>query len=95
MELVAVSGPPYTMTNNSTEVNKINKGNVAPIYINKFDDKSKINGMEVRDLVKHTTKNINDQIPPFQWSNSEFADESHEGLPDRWAFKPFAPKWSW
>lgn len=63
-----------------------------------------INGLEIRDLVKHQQEEAEkeslellnkDVIQPFQWSESDFKDEAHEGLPDLWNFGPFRPAWSW
>lgn len=100
---VAIAGPPYTHVsklNNTT----INKGNIAPIYTHQFDDKPSIDGLEIRDLVKHqleeaeqeTLEILNrDVIKPFQWSESDFKNKSHTGLPDKWEFGIFQPKWSW
>ena len=35
-----------------------------------------------------------DQQPPFIWSQSRCNKEvPHVGLPDKWDFKPFVPKW--
>lgn len=102
-EFVAISAPPYTEVNpNATS--PINKGNVAPIYTEQFNDKPNINGLEIRNLVKHqqeeaeqeTLDRLNrDVVKPFQWSDSSFGNYKHAGLPDKWAFGPFRPKWSW
>lgn len=89
----AISGPPYTQAN-TTEV-PINKGNIAPIYTDQFDDEPTINGMEMRDLIKHYMEEEEDGTPPFAWSESAFNSLPHEGLPDTWEFKPYMPKWSW
>jgi hypothetical protein len=32
---------------------------------------------------------------PFQWSNSQFANETHIGLPDLWQFNAVQPEWFW
>ncbi|CAH0715655.1 unnamed protein product, partial [Brenthis ino] len=103
LDFIAISSPPFTEVTNMTEV-QINKGNVATIYTNQFDDVPTINGLEIRDLVKQqqeeavkeTIELLNkNAVKPFQWSESEFKDEAHEGLPDLWNFGPFRPNWSW
>ncbi|CAG4956200.1 unnamed protein product [Colias eurytheme] len=102
LQIVAISSPPFTESN-ATKV-PINKGNIASIYTDKFDDVPMLNGLEIRDLVKQrrqeeeekTLKMLNkDIIKPFQWSESEFDNDAHEGLPDVWNFGPFVPNWSW
>ena len=36
-----------------------------------------------------------DQVPPFQWSKSDFAGTvKHMGQPDLWKFEPVHHKWS-
>ncbi|RVE52127.1 hypothetical protein evm_003200 [Chilo suppressalis] len=99
-EFNALSGPPYTKINTT----KFNKGNVAPIYTHQFDNKPSIDGLEIRDLVKHQIEEARqedleylnrDVIKPFQWSESEYKDRKRLGLPDNWAFQPIIPKWSW
>lgn len=79
---------------------KLNKGNLASIYTDAFDDEPTINGLQIRDLVKQKAEEelemLNkDTLQPFQWSDSSFNDITHEGLPDKWAFGPFKPQWSW
>jgi hypothetical protein len=32
---------------------------------------------------------------PFQWSKSQFANETHIGLPDLWQFNAVQPEWFW
>lgn len=63
-----------------------------------------IDGLEIRDLVKHQQEEAEkktierlkkNELKPFQWSESDFNDEAHEGLPDVWNFGPFKPNWSW
>lgn len=82
----------------------MNKGNIAPIYTHQFDNNPTIDGFEIRDLVKQQLEEAEqenleflnrDVITPFQWSESEFKNRTHHGLPDKWAFEPFKPKWSW
>ncbi|ELU15812.1 hypothetical protein CAPTEDRAFT_183314 [Capitella teleta] len=34
-----------------------------------------------------------DDVPPFQWSTSDFANVTHVGLPDLWKFQPITHKW--
>ncbi|XP_026492159.1 putative phospholipase B-like lamina ancestor [Vanessa tameamea] len=105
LEFIAISSPPFTevMKSNKTDV-PINKGNVASIYTDQFDDVPMINGLEIRDLVKHQQEEAEkeslemlkkNELKPFQWSESDFNDEAHEGLPDIWNFGPFSPNWSW
>ncbi|XP_021188181.3 putative phospholipase B-like lamina ancestor [Helicoverpa armigera] len=104
LDIVAVSGPPYTeIQPNATKI-LLNKGNVAPIYTELLNDKPDINGIEIRDLVLHEQEKAEedklellnkDLIKPFDWSESEFKNASHQGLPDRWAFSLYSPKWTW
>ncbi|XP_045773042.1 putative phospholipase B-like lamina ancestor [Maniola jurtina] len=103
LDFVAISSPPFTEPT-KLNITKINKGNVASIYTDQFDDVPMINGLEIRDLVKHQQEEAEkeslellnkDVIQPFQWSESDFKDEAHEGLPDLWNFGPFRPAWSW
>ncbi|VVC92176.1 unnamed protein product [Leptidea sinapis] len=101
LQLTGISSPPFTEYNSTVP---INKGNIATIYTDKFDDVPSLNGLEIRDLVrqrrleeeeeaiKELTKDV---IKPFKWSESEYKDEAHEGLPDLWNFGPFVPNWSW
>ena len=35
-----------------------------------------------------------DNIPPFQWSTSDFKNLSHLGQPDLWKFKPIQTTWT-
>ena len=35
-----------------------------------------------------------DNLPPFQWSKSDFDHLSHVGQPDLWNFKPFHTRWT-
>lgn len=35
-----------------------------------------------------------DQVPPFQWSTSPYADLLHMGHPDTWTFKPIKVTWT-
>ncbi|CAH2096323.1 unnamed protein product [Euphydryas editha] len=102
LDLIAVSSPPFSEVN-ITAV-PINKGNVASIYTDQFDDVPMINGIEIRDLIKHQQEEAEkkslemlkkNELKPFQWSESDFNDEAHEGLPDVWNFGPFRPNWSW
>lgn len=45
---------------------------------------------------KETLELLNrDMIKPFKWSETEFMNVSHKGLPDVWAFGEFSPNWSW
>ncbi|KAI8436683.1 hypothetical protein MSG28_010171 [Choristoneura fumiferana] len=105
LKFVAISSPPYSNCNrtNASTI-PLNKGTVATVYTDQFDDEPTINGPEIRDLVKRqqeeeaqeTLDLLNrDVIKPFQWSKSEFQNEAHEGLPDTWNFGSFTPKWSW
>lgn len=82
----------------------MNKGNFAPIYTKEFDNKPTINSLEIRDLVKQqheeaeqeTLELLNrDVVKPFEWSESEFVNNSRQGLPNKWAFTHFKPDWSW
>lgn len=102
LDLIAVSSPPFSEVN-ITAV-PINKGNIASIYTDQFDDMPMIDGLEIRDLVKHQQEEAEkktiemlkkNELKPFQWSESDFNDEAHEGLPDVWNFGPFRPNWSW
>lgn len=99
---MAISGPPFAETND-TQV-PVNKGNVASIYTDKFDDVAVLNGIEIRNLVKQRRQEeeekslkllSKDGVKPFQWSESDFMKDPHEGLPDVWNFGTFAPDWSW
>lgn len=83
---------------------QLNKGNVAPIYTQQFNDKPDINGLEIRDLVQHQQEEAEeeklellnkDAVKPFDWSESVFKNFSHTALPDRWAFNLYTPNWSW
>lgn len=103
LEFVAVAGPPYTEIQANTTV-QLNKGNVAPIYTQQFNDKPDINGLEIRDLVQHQQEEAEeeklellnkDAVKPFDWSESVFKNFSHTALPDRWAFNLYTPNWSW
>lgn len=105
MEFVGISSPPYmeSKTLNTTDM-PINKGNLVSTYTDQFDDVPSIDGMEIRDLVRHqqeeakqeTLDELNrDVVKPFQWSESAFSNDTHEVLPDKWEFKPFQPNWSW
>ncbi|CAH2269291.1 putative phospholipase B-like lamina ancestor [Pararge aegeria] len=103
LDFVAISSPPFTEPAKKN-ITKVNKGNVASIYTDQFDDVPMINGLEIRDLVKHQQEEAEkeslellnkDVIQPFQWSESSFKEEAHEGLPDLWNFGPFRPHWSW
>lgn len=104
LEFIAISGPPYTETEDNATKAFINKGNFAPIYTNEFDNRPTINTMEIRDLVKQqqeeaeqeTLELLNkDVVKPFEWSESDFVNNTRQGLPDKWAFTPFIPNWSW
>lgn len=110
LRMTAVSGPPFTddPNTNITEIEDIplNKGTAAlvPIYTDQFDNVPNIDGLEIRDLVKHHEEeaieeyleNIDQNvITPFQWSDSPFAKVKHESLPDKWAFDGLNWKWSW
>ncbi|XP_068633401.1 putative phospholipase B-like lamina ancestor [Battus philenor] len=102
LELVAISSPPFTEPSklNETET-PINKGNVASIYTDQFDDEPTINGLQIRDLIKQKAEQESleilnkDTLKPFQWSESSFKDTTHEGLADKWDFGLFRPAWSW
>ncbi|KAM3965130.1 phospholipase B domain containing lamina ancestor isoform 1-T2 [Aphomia sociella] len=103
LDFIAISGPPYTHTSKSNNTN-INKGNIAPIYTHQFDDKPSIDGLEIRDLVKHQMEEAEQEtleilnrnvVKPFQWSESDFKNKPHTGLPDKWEFGIFEPNWSW
>lgn len=104
LQFFAISGPIFTeIQPNKTRTN-INKGNLAPIYTELLNNNSNINGMEIRDLVLQRQEKaeqdmmelINkDLIKPFNWSESPYQNETHVGLPDKWAFEPFSPNWSW
>lgn len=100
LEFAAISGPPYTKVN----ATKVNKGNIAPIYTHEFDNNPSIDGLEIRDLVKQQREEAEqenleylnrDVIKPFQWSESDYKTRPHQGLPDKWEFEAFEPKWSW
>lgn len=82
----------------------LNKGNVAPIYTELLNNKPDVNGIEIRDLVMHEQEKAEedklellnkDLIKPFDWSEGEFKNTTHLGLPDRWAFELYTPKWTW
>lgn len=104
LDFFAISGPPYTeIQPNATKI-LLNKGNVAPIYTELLNNKPDVNGIEIRDLVMHEQEKAEedklellnkDLIKPFDWSESEFKNATHQGLPDRWAFGLYAPKWTW
>ncbi|XP_023934814.1 putative phospholipase B-like lamina ancestor isoform X2 [Bicyclus anynana] len=103
LDFIAISSPPFTEPA-KLNITKVNKGNVASTYTNQFDDVPMINGLEIRDLVKHQQEEAErgsleilnkDVIKPFSWSESDFKEEPHEGLPDLWNFGPFRPVWSW
>lgn len=104
VEFIAVSGPPYTEVQaNATEL-RINKGNLAPIYTKEFDNQPTINSIEIRDLVKQQIEEAKQEtldefnkniVQPFDWSKSDFVNDTHRGLPDKWAFVSFKPNWSW
>jgi len=34
-----------------------------------------------------------DNLPPFQWTKSDFKDVPHVGQPDLWKFSPIIHKW--
>ncbi|KAH9644783.1 hypothetical protein HF086_007871 [Spodoptera exigua] len=104
LDFFAISGPPYTEIQPNITNTRINKGNVAPIYTELINSKSNMSGIEIRDMVIHQQEKAaedklellnKDLIKPFDWSESEFKNDTHNGLPDRWAFSPYAPKWSW
>jgi len=40
-------------------------------------------------------ENIKFQDAPFQWSKSQFINETHIGLPDCWQFEAVQPEWFW
>lgn len=44
---------------------------------------------------KNNSENIRFQDVPFQWSKSQFANETHVGLPDSWQFEAVQPEWFW
>lgn len=99
-EFAALSGPPHTAV--IRNVTAVNKGNVAAIYTNQFNDEPTIDGEEMLDLLtqqqeeaeQETLDNINKhRIKPFQWSESEYnRPKSHA---DRWAFETYKPAWAW
>lgn len=104
LDFFTISGPPYTeIQPNATQI-LINRGNIAPIYTELLNDKPDINGIEIRDLVIHEQEKAEEDklellnkglIKPFDWSDSEFKNATHQGLPDRWAFGLYEPKWTW
>lgn len=104
LQFAALSGPTYTeIQPNRTKI-EINKGNVAPIYTELLNNKPNINGIEIRDLVLHEQEKAEEDrmellnknlIKPFNWSESLYQNDTHLGMPDKWAFEPFAPNWSW
>lgn len=104
LDFFAISGPPYTEIQPNATKTLINKGNIAPIYTELINNKSNMSGIEIRDLVIHEQEKAaedklellnKDLIKPFDWSESEFKNDTHNGLPDRWAFSLYSPKWSW
>ncbi|CAG9125532.1 unnamed protein product [Plutella xylostella] len=103
LQFLALSGPPYTRSTNSSQV-PVNKGNVASIYTDQFDDEPSIDGLEIRDLVKHQQEEAEQEslefrnrniIKPFQWSESDYKDSTPKLFPDSWAFDLFKPHFSW
>ncbi|XP_075977615.1 phospholipase B domain containing lamina ancestor [Anticarsia gemmatalis] len=104
LEFFALSGPTYTeIQPNKTQI-ALNKGNIVPIYTKLLNDNPNITGIEIVDIVKHQQEKAEedkmellnkDLIKPFSWSESIYQNVSHVGLPDRWAFEPFSPSWSW
>lgn len=104
LELFTLSGPPYTEIQANVTQILLNKGNIAPIYTKLLNDNPDINGLEIRDLVLQEQEKAEEDkldllnkntIKPFDWSESVFVNSTHEGLPDRWAFELYAPKWTW
>ncbi|CAK1556364.1 unnamed protein product [Leptosia nina] len=102
LHFAAISSPPFTEPHIMHI--PINKGNVASIYTDKFDDVPMLNGIEIRNLVKQRRQEEEEEnlklrnkdvVKPFQWSDSDFIKNPHEGLPDIWNFGPYAPDWSW
>jgi hypothetical protein len=41
------------------------------------------------------SENMKSSGVPFQWSKSQFANETHIGLPDLWQFNAVQPEWFW
>lgn len=105
LEFFALSGPPYTeIQPNKTKTEQINKGNIAPIYTELVNENPDLNGIEIRDLVKQQQEKAEedkmellnkDLIKPFNWSESIEPNATHMGLPEKWAFEPYSPQWSW
>ncbi|XP_026735278.1 putative phospholipase B-like lamina ancestor [Trichoplusia ni] len=104
LEFFTLSGPPYTEIQANVTQILLNKGNIAPIYTKLLNDNPDINGLEIRDLVLQEQEKAEEDkldllnkntIKPFDWSESVFVNSTHEGLPDRWAFELYAPKWTW
>lgn len=104
MVFVAIAGPPYTEEIKRLNKTEINKGNVATIYTDQFNNKPTINGLEIHNYVQEQKKQreqddferLNkDNVKPFVWSETDFDSEAHDKMPDRWAFGLYQPNWSW
>lgn len=104
LEFFALSGPTYTEIQPNRTKTAINKGNIAPIYTELLNDNPDASGLEIRDLVIQQQEKAEEDkmellnkgtIKPFNWSNSIYQNVTHIGLPDKWDFEPFSPKWSW
>lgn len=82
----------------------LNKANVAPIYTQLLNNNSDVNALELRELIMQQREKAEEDkmellnknsIKPFKWAESSFQNITHIGLPDKWAFEPFSPNWSW
>ncbi|CAB3221806.1 unnamed protein product [Arctia plantaginis] len=104
LEFIALSGPTYTeIQPNMTRI-AMNKANVAPIYTQLLNNNSDVNALELRELIMQQREKAEEDkmellnknsIKPFNWTESLFQNVPHVGLPDKWAFEPFSPNWSW
>ncbi|GBP95991.1 hypothetical protein EVAR_103910_1 [Eumeta japonica] len=90
LTIYAISGPLYSEDTGSNQ-KQTNRGNLMSNIRKNRQENPSLHEFEVRNLVKPE----NELIQPFQWSKSEFVNETHDGLPDEWAFGPFSPVWSW
>ncbi|GBP22347.1 Putative phospholipase B-like lamina ancestor [Eumeta japonica] len=90
LTIYAISGPLYSEDTGSSQ-KQTNRGNLMSNIRENRQENPSLHGFEVRNLVKPEKE----LIQPFQWSKSEFVNETHDGLPDEWAFGPFSPVWSW
>ncbi|KAI5644345.1 phospholipase B domain-containing protein [Phthorimaea operculella] len=105
LSFVAIASPPFTeVPQLNTTTLLLNKGTVASVYTDQFDDKTDFNGLKIRDLVQQQLEDAaeealaeleKDIIKPFQWSQSDFKDSPPALLPDKWNFDQYVPKWSW